>query len=85
MTKLALSSMLHTSHYPNVMAIAEQLSAYNGGVFQQWMVYAGSCVKGGQQYFAQKMTGAAFKAAKLFSPQRVVEMAPIALTVFVLQ
>ena len=75
---------IHTSHYPNVTAVAEKLTAGNRGAFQQWMTYAGSCVQGAQQYFTQKMTGElkglvkAFQAAKLFWPQRAVEIGPTA-------
>ena len=53
--------------------------------------YASSCVKGAQDYFTQKMTGelkdlvSAFKAAKLFCPQRVVEIGPTAIEVDSLQ
>ena len=75
---------IHTSHYPNVTAIAEKLTPGNRVGFQQWMAYARSCVQGAQQYFVGKMTGElkdlveAFKEAKLFWPQRVVEIAPTA-------
>ncbi len=73
-----------TAHYPNVTAVADKLAAGNSTVSQQWKAYGANCVWGAQQYFTQKMTGelkdvvAAFKAAKLFSPQRVVEMCPAA-------
>ena len=80
-----------TAHYPNVTALAERMSAGDRRVFQQWMAYAANCVQGAQQYFVRKMTGelkdlvAAFKAAKLFWPQRMVEMCPTAVAVDSLQ
>ena len=48
--------------------------------FQQWVEYANTCIKPGLQYFldkfSQELSGsvAAFKAARLFLPQKVVEL-----------
>ena len=73
---------IRIAHYPNVTAIAERIAAGNRGVFQQWMTYAVKCVQEAQQYVIGRMTGelkdqvAAFEAAKLFWPQRVVEISP---------
>ena len=50
--------------------------------FQQWVEYANTCIKPGLQYFLDKFTEelsgsvAAFKAACLFLPQKVVELKP---------
>ena len=78
---------INTAHYPNVTAVVERVAGGNRGAAQQMSTYASSCVKGAQDYFTQKMTGelkdlvSAFKAAKLFCPQRVVEIGPTAIEV----
>ena len=78
---------INTAHYPNVTAVVERVAGGNRGAVQQMSTYASSCVKGAQDYFTQKMTGelkdlvSAFKAAKLFCPQRVVEIGPTAIEV----
>ena len=75
---------INTVHYPNVTAVAERIAAGNNRAIQQLTDYAKSCVKGAHEYFTQKMTVdlkdlvVAFKAAKLFCPQRVVKIAPLA-------
>ena len=78
---------INTAHYPNVTAVVERVAGGNRGAVQQMSTYASSCVKGTQDYFTKKMTGelkdlvSAFKAAKLFCPQRVVEIGPNAIEV----
>ena len=58
---------------------------------QQWVEYANTCIKPGLQYFldkfSQELSGsvAAFKAARLFLPQKVVELKPDATAVDSLQ
>ena len=50
--------------------------------FQQWVEYANTCIKPGLQYFldrfSEELSGsvAAFKSARLFLPQKVVELKP---------
>ena len=78
---------INTAHYPNVTAVVERVARGNRGAVQQMSTYASSCVKGAQDYFTQKLTGelkdlvSAFKAAKLFCLQRVVEIGPTAIEV----
>ena len=82
---------INTAHYPNVTAVVERVAGGDRGAVQQMSTYASSCVKGAQDYFTQKMTRelkdlvSAFKAAKLFCPQRVVEIGPTAIEVDSLQ
>ena len=79
-----LTATIQTGHYPNIEAIAQKLSAGSPVVSQQWVEYAKSCVKPGAQYFvdkfSQELSGsvAAFRAARFFSPHKVVELKPTA-------
>ena len=70
-------------HYPNVNAVAKKLSSRGHITCQQWQQYASKCVQPGLDYFVSKFVGdaaqlgdtlAAFKAARLFVPHRLVEM-----------
>ena len=67
---------IHTAHYPNVQA--------NNVHQQQWVNYAGSCLKPGIDYFLARFGNdtvsplSAFKAARLFSPRKVSELQPVA-------
>lgn len=78
-----LRSVLHSSHYPNTLAVIRQLGQ-PPAVEQQWYSYALQCVQPGIQYFHDKfgddtqMPLAAFKAARLFSPIRIHEIQPTA-------
>ena len=77
-----LTASIQVGHYPNVQAIARILSGGSPVTFQQWVEYANSCIKPGLQYFLNKLSEelsgsvAAFKAARLFLPQKVVELKP---------
>ena len=70
------------ARYPNLEAVTQRLSSGNMQVQQQLINYATSCVKPGIQYYIDRLNGcmqtplAAFKAARLFSPQKVQEMQP---------
>ena len=69
-----MKAAIHSSHYPNVNAIARQLSGGNTVVYQQYTQYAIECLKPGIDYFSAVLAGplqacmAAFKAARLFLP-----------------
>ena len=86
-----LTASIQVAHYPNVQAIARTLSAGSPVIHQQWLDYAKDCVKPGLQYFLEKFLGelsgsvAAFKAARFFLPQKVVELKPDAAAVDLLQ
>ena len=75
---------IQAAHNPNVRAIAERISSGDRNTFQQLTDYAKACVQGAQTYFLQKIGGdlgelvEAFKAARLFSPQKIIEMQPAA-------
>ena len=75
-----LNAGIQVGHYPNVQAIAQELSGGTPAVLQQWVAYAKACVRPGLQYFLDKFTQdlrgtvAAFKAARLFFPAKVVEL-----------
>ena len=79
-----LTATIQTGHYPSIKAIAQKRSAGSPVVSQQWVEYAKSCVKPGAQYFvdkfSQELSGsvAVFRAARFFSPHKVVELKPTA-------
>ena len=82
-----LTASIQVGHYPNVQAVARTLSGGSPVTLQQWVEYANTCIKPGLQYFldkfSQELSGsvAAFKAARLFLPQKVVELKPDATAV----
>ena len=86
-----LTAGIQVGHYPNVLAIVQSLSAGSPEVLQQWVDYAKNCVRPGLQYFldkfSQELRGsvAAFKTARLFLPQKVIELNPDAAAVDSLQ
>ena len=72
---------IHAAHCPNVQAVAKKLEGKLRGVHMpQLLRYAESCVKPDLDYFQQKVDTtlkdalAAFKAARLLSPQKVHSM-----------
>ena len=73
-------------HFPNCDAMISRFSA-PPNIVQQWNLYAESCVLPGYDYFRDRFTGtlgstvAAFKAAHLLVPQKVVLLQPVASTV----
>ena len=75
---------IHSNHYPNVTVLAQQFSGGNTVARNQFVQYAQSCVKPGQDYFntqlqqSLKESLSAFKAARLLSPHKVTEMLPVA-------
>ena len=79
---------IHTAHYPNVQAISCRLSPNNNVYQQQWVNYAGSCLKPGIDYFLARFGNdtvsllSGFKAARLFSPRKVSELKPVAVDTF---
>lgn len=83
----ALSAAVQQAHYPNLQALTTQLFPESIHEQQQWKQYAISCVQPGLTYFTNQLAAsmkeplAAFKAARLFSPCKVQEMQPNAVTV----
>ena len=75
-----LTAGIHVQHYPNLHAVAQKLTGSNLPLKQQWIDYGKVCVATGLQYFLDKFSGelseslAAFKAARLVCPQKMVEM-----------
>ena len=71
---------IRIAHFPNVARIA--LSQGRAHIAQQYMQYASSYVKPGFDYIQSKYHGdlqaavAAFKAARLFNPHKVVDLLP---------
>ena len=73
---------MNLAHYPNLQAVAGRISGGNTQIQQQLVQYAASCIQPGLQYFNDRVNGcmkiplAAFKAARMFSPQKVHEIQP---------
>lgn len=90
-TLSTLAASIHVGHYPNVQAIAQKLAGASAANVQQWVEYAKACIKPGLQYFLDKFSNelsgsvAAFKAARFFLPQKVVELKPDAAAVDLLR
>ena len=78
----SLTTAVNLAHYPNLQAVAGRISGGNMQIQQQLVQYAASCIQPGLQYFNDRVNGcmkiplAAFKAARMFSPQKVHEMQP---------
>ena len=77
-----LNAAIGNAHYPNMNTLAQHLST-RGHTSQQWKQYASKCVEPGLDYFKSKFCSDsaqlkdaldAFKAARLFVPQTLVEM-----------
>ena len=78
----SITAAVDTAHYPNVEAIISSLS--NDPIVQQQLrTYALSCLKPALDYYREHLKAdlmsvplSAFKAARLFSPQKLQEMKP---------
>ena len=69
-------------HYPNLQAVARQMSGGDTNTQQQMIQYGKECVQPAIEYFKAYLSGplkialSAFKAARLFVPHKVTEMKP---------
>ena len=79
-----IKAYIHASHTPNILAVAEMLS---GGVAHDkhlMIDHAKQCIQPGIDYFNHQLTTTlqrsltVFKAARLFSPQKMQDMQPSA-------
>ena len=77
-----IKAYIHASHTPNILAVAEMLS---GGVAHDkhlMIDHAKQCIQPGIDYFNHQLTTTlqrsltVFKAARLFSPQKMQDMQP---------
>ena len=84
---------INVQHFPNLLAVAQTLSPGSASRRQQWIDYGKACVAPGLQYFNDKFSQsgelggsvAAFKAARLVWPQKMVEMQPTSIDIDELQ
>ena len=82
-----VQAAIHIANMPNVRAVAEKLASGVSSVQQQLVSYARSCVQPGITYFQNQLASslkvslAAFKAARMFSPQKANFMQPNAAAV----
>ena len=75
---------IHVQHFPNLLAVAQTISPGSASRRQQWIDYGKTCVAPGLRYFNDKFSPsgdlggsvAAFKAAGLVWPQKMVEIQP---------
>lgn len=81
---------IHSAHYPNLVAVIQQISQGDLILQNQLKTYALNCIQPGLQYFSEQLESdsslplSAFKAARLFSPNKVNEMKPVAADVDIL-
>ena len=88
----ATFNMIQIQHFPNTDAVIRQLPVVSPSrTAQQWKAYTLGCVQPGFDYFSTRFRGqlsttlAAFKAARLFLPQKIGNMQPLASEVDSLQ
>ena len=79
----SLTAAVHVAHYPNVKVVCQKLSQGNVSLQQQLLLHSQKCLQPGYDYYLLHLNGclmvvplAAFKAARLFVPQRVHELQP---------
>ena len=80
----SLSAAIHMTnpHYPNLQSISGKLSGGNSQLQHQLIQYDSACVQPAILYFKECLDGcmtdplSAFKAAHLFSPQKISKMKP---------
>lgn len=78
----ALNNAARQAYYPNMTAVATQISEGDAQMERELIEYAKSCVQPGLTYYFQQLTSsmkeplAAFKAARLFSPFKITELNP---------
>lgn len=83
----AISASIQVAHYPNVEAVAWILSGGVPSIKAQLIDYAQKCVQPGVDYFNQQLTSSlqgpllAFKATRMFIPQKLHTMEPDATAV----
>lgn len=80
---------IQSSHYPNLHAVVREAFPTNLPLQNQWITYALMCVKPGIDYLNANLHDEGimrvFKAARLFSPDRVSEMQPSAKDIDILR
>ena len=79
----SLELAIQSAHFSNLVAVAKKLSTRgNTAQPQQFIQYGKSCVSPGLEYYTTKFTEdlsesvAAFKAARLFVPQKLLDLKP---------
>ncbi len=78
---------IRSAHYPNLQAVTQKIASGDANLQQRLHTYASGCLRPGIQYFETKFGSdlsppvSVFKAARLFSPMKVDEMKPVALSI----
>ena len=76
-----LCAAIQSARYLNLGAVTQQVSQGDLTVQNQLKTYALNCIQPGLQYFSEQvgfLPLSAFKAPRLFSPNKVNEMKPVA-------
>ena len=87
---LKIRAAINAKYYPNLQAVSRESSPSNPALQQQLIDYGISCVQPGLLYFQEKLGSdtvhpvAAFKAARLFSPTKLIEIQPTAADIDIL-
>ena len=77
-----VTNAMHVTHYPNVEAVSERLTATHHHSKQQLLAYSNQCIAPASKYYSDCLQGClkeplqAFEVARLFVPQKVQEMMP---------
>ena len=79
---LKIRAAISANYYPNLQAVSRESSSGNPALQQQLIAHGISCIQPGLLYFQEKLGSdtvhpvAAFKAARLFSPTKLIEIQP---------
>ena len=79
---LKIRAAISAKYYPNLHAVSRESSSGNPALQQQLIAHGISCLQPGLLYFQEKLGSdtihpvAAFKAARLFSPTKLIEIQP---------
>ena len=79
---LKIRAAISANYYPNLHAVSRESSSGNPALQQQLIAHGISCIQPGLLYFQEKLGSdtvhpvAAFKAARLLSPTKLIEIQP---------
>ena len=81
---LVIQNSIQVANLPNLVALSREVSGGNLAFAQQCYQYGVAAIQPGWEYFTQTVMGAMgpqveiFKAARLFSPQQICQLRPVA-------
>ena len=81
---MVIQNSIQVANLPNLVALSREVSGGNLAFAQQCYQYGVAAIQPGWEYFTQTVMGAMgpqveiFKAARLFSPQQICQLRPVA-------